>query len=141
LAEKLKEMNPFASVMESQDEESFSTLLSSNTFSAVVCGFNTFKEAIKVNKACRGTDTPFYTLNSSGLYGFFYIDLGSSFKFSYTKKATETEKTEIITESKTVERYLEPFSEAQISEPLSWNKRTIFRHDKYLFLAIAAKFI
>ena len=78
-------------------------------------------------------------LSCSGLFGFFYIDIGSSLRFTYTKKSTESEETETITDSKTLKEYMRKFTDPV--EKLKWNKRTIFRHDKYLLLGIAATYI
>ena len=78
-------------------------------------------------------------MSCSGLHGFFYIDIGSSLSFSYTKKSTETEETETITDSKTLYEYMSKFTDSAVK--LKWNKRSIFRHDKYLLLGIAATYI
>jgi molybdopterin/thiamine biosynthesis adenylyltransferase len=42
----------------------------------VIYGFRSFKEAVLLNKSCRHHNIPFYVLNTSGLFGFFYIDIG-----------------------------------------------------------------
>jgi len=101
----------------------------------VVTGFTTFSEAISLNKLCRSTSTPFYLLGCSGLYGFFYIDIGPSLTFSYTKKATGTEESETITSSVPLAEYLTKFTD---STSLVWPKRSLYRHDKYLLLGLAA---
>ena len=100
-AERLKEMNPFATVTTRKDLS-----LLENTYSAVVSGFTSFEEAISLNKLCRKIKTPFYLLSCSGLFGFFFIDVGPSVTFSYSKKATGTEESETITTSQPFEEYL-----------------------------------
>lgn len=76
-------------------------------------------------------------LNTSGLFGFFYIDVGKKLTFVTHKKSTDTDEVFTIIESQTLEQYLARFKAD--AGPLNWNKRHIFRNDKYLLLAIAAK--
>jgi len=68
-------MNPFAYVTIGE-VDNLEDHLKNSKYSAVIYGFRSFTEAIAINKACREFNIPFYLLNSSGLYGFFYIDVG-----------------------------------------------------------------
>lgn len=95
-------MNPFASVTQST-LTNFEEHLSNTKYSAVVYGFRSFKEAIELNNSCRNFNIPFYLLNSSGLFGFFFIDVGKDLTFMYHKKSTEMDETHTITNSKTFE--------------------------------------
>ena len=42
-------------------------------------------------------------VNSSGLFGFFFIDVGRELTFTFHKKATDTEETHEIKDSQTFE--------------------------------------
>jgi hypothetical protein len=76
-------MNPYAKV-EFEPTTKFDDILSKkkslNGYSIVVYGFRNFKDAIEINKIAReeSNNIPFYCLNSSGLQGFFYVDIGSN---------------------------------------------------------------
>ena len=99
-------MNPFASVT-CCDYSSLNEAIIAGTYSAVVSGFNSFKEGIELNTLCRQSNTPFYILNTSGLFGFFYIDLGSDFTFTHKRKDAEVDETFTINDSKSFYLYME----------------------------------
>lgn len=65
--------------------------------SAVVVSISSFKEALKLNNEIRGLPSKpaFYGVNSSGLFGFAYIDFGE-ISYEYNKPG---EKPEIINQS------------------------------------------
>jgi hypothetical protein len=104
----------------------------------VIYGFRSFKEAVLLNKSCRHHSLPFYVLNTSGLFGFFYIDLGSELTFMHHRKATDTEETHTIRDSKTLEDYFGHFAD---ESKLTWNKRLICRNDKFVTLALAQRYL
>lgn len=89
--DKLSEMNPFINVTILQKtinihgfEDNSECVLNEN-YSAIVYGFRNFSEAFKLNQIARKNNgIPFYCLNSSGLFGFFYADLGPELIFRYT---------------------------------------------------------
>lgn len=74
------EMNPFAKVEFTQDlnlEKLLNDqLVQISEFSAIAYCQRTFREAIQINVSARKFNVPFYCLNSSGLYGYFFIDVG-----------------------------------------------------------------
>ncbi len=75
ICEKLKEMNPFANVVVTSVDNLEDTL-KLHRYSAVIYGFRSFKESADINNTCRAMNIPFYALNTSGLFGFFFIDVG-----------------------------------------------------------------
>ena len=77
-------------------------------------------------------------VNSSGLFGFFFIDVGKELSFTTHRKATDSEETYTITESKTFSNYMSQFTD---SSKLSWNRRLVNKNDKYLTLTFASLFI
>jgi molybdopterin/thiamine biosynthesis adenylyltransferase len=107
IAEKLREMNPFATVEESTTETTLEVKLISTRFSAVVYGLDSFKEAAALNDACRCTNVPFYMLSTAGLFGFFFIDVGRELTFTHHKKALDIDETLTITDSRTLADYLQ----------------------------------
>lgn len=54
---------------------------------------------------------PFYMVNSSGLFGFFFIDVGKELTFSTHRKATDSDETYTITDSKTFSNYMSQFTD------------------------------
>ncbi len=97
-------MNPFAHIQVCKVDNLEETL-GATRYSAVIYGFRSFKEALNISNACRKQNIPFYLLNTSGLFGFFFIDVGSDLTFTYHKKATESEETQTIRDSRTLEQY------------------------------------
>ena len=81
---------------------------------------------------------PFYMVNASGLFGFFFIDVGRELTFTSHRKATDTEETYTITESKSFQSYMSQFTD---SSKLPWNKRIVNKNDKYLTLTLASLYI
>ena len=57
--------------------------LAQSNLSAVVYGMSSWQEAKRINKLARGSEgsTAFYCVNSSGLIGFCFADLGPSLSF------------------------------------------------------------
>ena len=107
IASKLKSMNPYASVKAVSLSTSLSDYLSSSSaYSALVYGFRSFRECVELNNTCRTLNIPFYMLNSSGLFGFLFIDVGRELTFTVHKKATDSEEQHVIRESKTFEEYM-----------------------------------
>jgi hypothetical protein len=104
----------------------------------VVSGFTNFSEAIALNKLCRGRNIPFYTLNVSGLFGFYFTDLGSELNFTHHKKATDTDEQHQITDSKTLDEWLAAYTK---QGPFTWKARAIQKTDKYILLSILAKWL
>ena len=96
---KLSEMNPFAKV-EADSTMSIEDLLSGKKslqrYAAVVYGFRNFKEAEEINEIARKLNIPFYCLNSSGLCGFFYVDLGTELQFSTRDREKEKDISFVI---------------------------------------------
>ena len=104
----------------------------------MIYGFRSFKEAVLLNKSCRHHSIPFYVLNTSGLFGFFYIDIGKELTFMHHRKTTDTEETHTIRDSKTLEEYFGRFAD---ESKLTWNKRLICRNDKFVTLALAHQYL
>lgn len=77
-------------------------------------------------------------VNASGLFGFFFIDVGRELTFTTHRKATDTEETYTITESKSFHSYMSQFTDGS---KLPWNKRLVNKNDKYLTLGIASLYI
>lgn len=129
-------MNPFAQVTVS-DADSLESHLKNSKYSAVVYGLDNFKKALEMNNYCRALNIPFYLLNTSGLFGFFFIDIGQELIFTYHRKATDIEEIHTIKDSRTLQEYMSMF-QGNSSAKLQWNRRLIFKNDKYLTLAIAS---
>ena len=104
----------------------------------MIYGLRTFKEAVLINKTCRQQNIPFYLLNTSGLFGFFFIDVGQELTFFHHKKVTDTDETHTIKDSRTIEEYFSQFSD---DSKLTWNKRNVFKNDKYLTLGVAHRYL
>lgn len=138
IAEKLRLMNPFASITTTAEGTSIATLMEAGKYSALVSGFSTFKESIELNTLSRAKEIPFYTLNTSGLYGFFYCDVGSELTFTHHKKATDTDEQFTIKESKTMSQWLNDFTN---ETPFKWRPKAINKSDKYLLLAILSQYV
>lgn len=107
---KLKEMNPFANV-ELVSQEGIEEKVKSGGYTLFIYGFRTFAEAIRLNNLCREACLPFYALNTSGLFGFYYADVGKQLTFTHQKKKEGIDVTEehTIANSKTLEDYLAVF--------------------------------
>jgi hypothetical protein len=78
-------------------------------------------------------------LNSSGLQGFFYADIGTNVKFTSDKNNEKIEKEYIIKDSKTIEQYLLHFVNKE--EKLEWIRRATFKNNKYLLLSIISQYL
>ena len=136
-------MNPFVKVSAASNGESVNTILEANSlgdkqYAAIVYCFKSFTEAQALNDLARKHDIPFYCLNSSGLYGFFFADVGKECKFNHLRKETQIEEEHVITDSQTFKEYLT--SLANLSTKLSWNRREFIKPTKFLLLSILAKY-
>lgn len=131
-------MNPFASVDEISPESIKDVLSGSplGRYSAFVYGLRTFSEGIALSECCREANIPFYMLNTSGLHGFFFIDIGRELTFLHHRKDTQTDESQTITSSRTLKDCLTDF----LSKPLPWRRREIHKNDKYLLSAILSKY-
>jgi hypothetical protein len=84
---------------------------------------------------------PFYCLNSSGLFGFFYADLGPYMPFQYKnpKNLQETLEKE-ITDSKPLSQFLNHFTNTEDpSLKLKWGRK--IKGTKFLLLSILSQYI
>jgi len=64
--------------------------IKNDKYSVVVCPImnSFFEAAFEINDVSREHGLPFYALNSSGLQGFFFADLGTDkFNFQHVKKS------------------------------------------------------
>jgi molybdopterin/thiamine biosynthesis adenylyltransferase len=98
-------MNPFAHISLGHIDL-IEDHLKNSKFSAVVYGLDNFKKAMEINEHCRNLNIPFYLLNTSGLFGFFFIDIGRELTFSHHRKATDTEEIHTIKDSRTLQEYM-----------------------------------
>ena len=137
-------MNPFAKI-DCEQSISLQSIIESQTlpkdylFSAVVYGFRTFKEATILNSLCREQGMPYYCLNSSGLFGFFFADLGSlPFRFNHKSKASNEDEVHSIENSQSMQKILDDFMNTD--KKLSWNKRQLNKSTKYLLLSLLIKY-
>eukprot|EP00347_Sterkiella_histriomuscorum_P008263 403345750 len=155
VAEKLREMNPFVKItfetkLNQSDllkdgflclvqNSSPSHQLQQKSFSAVIQGFSSFQDAETMNNYCRDSTIPFYVLNSSGLNGFFFADLGKSFEFSYRRgqKDAQTDQSEIVQSSLSLQSFLQSFASSE--EKIQWNRRQSKNTQKFAFLAFLAQ--
>ena len=89
MKQKLTKMNPFVKI-EFDDETTIESELTNPDavqLSAVVYGITSWTEASKLNSMTRklkrknGASPAFYCLNSSGLFGFCFADLGPILSF------------------------------------------------------------
>lgn len=83
-------MNPFAQVNVASVDNLLGHL-QLHRYSAVIYGFRTFKEAVDLNSTCKHYNVPFYVLNTSGLFGFFYIDIGNDVTYIKHNKESDTD--------------------------------------------------
>ena len=132
-------MNPFCEIEVIKTDlvgQIFSQASQNNrTISAVVHGFDgSWPDSIKLNNEVRQAgDSAFYSVSSSGLYGFAFADLGPSFSYQYTVKASSetaaetttttvpTPLTKTITDSETLEAFLSHFMDE--GHKLTWRLR------------------
>ena len=59
----------------------------------MIQGFDTWASVARLNAEVRkaeGSTAAFYTVSSSGLYGFAFADLGPNFSYQYTIKNNDT---------------------------------------------------
>ncbi len=79
-------MNPFISI------EFVNSIGENKSVSAVVTSISCFKKALQLNNLIRELPSKpaFYGVNSSGLFGFAFIDFGE-ISYEYTKPGEETD--------------------------------------------------
>jgi hypothetical protein len=107
------EMNPFVSI------EFVGNLAENKSVSAVVASISSFKETVQLNNQIRSLPSKpaFYGVNSSGLFGFAFVDFG---EVTYDRsKAGENVELAQVT-SKSLEDYLNSFFSCS---KLDWNRR------------------
>lgn len=80
-------MNPFAKI-EFDSGSTVESELAQSNLSAVVYGMSSWSEAKRINNLTRATEAPmaFYCVNSSGLVGFCFADLGASLSFKQASR-------------------------------------------------------
>lgn len=139
--QKLSEMNPFVKVeFNPQKHMGAEQLNETNGYSAMVYGFRSFEEAIQMNEVARQNgNVPFYCLNSSGLQGFFYADLGTTMTFKHTNPESKIEQEHIIYNSKTMQAYFNQFLDH--TQKFAWTRRDIVKPHKFLLLSIVAQYL
>ena len=81
-------MNTFVKIEFDEKEDKLldqvSQSLKNESVAACVCGFTTLSQAKELNDQVRAiSQVAFYCVNSSGLYGFCYADIGSDFEYQY----------------------------------------------------------
>ncbi len=103
-------MNPFAHLNVSS-VDNLEEHLKLQNYSAVIYGFKSFKEAGEINKTCRHFNVPFYVLNTSGLFGFFYIDIGQNVTYIKRSKETDADQEILIQDSKSLEDYFKVYTD------------------------------
>lgn len=84
-------MNPFVEIEFVAEQTPLATLAEKakakgRHVCAVIQGFSTWAEAAKLNTEVRLIGAVFYSVSSSGLYGFAFADLGPVFSYQYTLK-------------------------------------------------------
>ena len=114
-------MNPFVELEFHSSPTTLAELLSlaatkGRSISAVIQGFDTWENAIELNRQVRASESSlaFYSVNSSGLYGFAYADLGSSLTYQYTVKGPDTDpnnsmETATVVDSQSLQDFLTVF--------------------------------
>ncbi len=108
-------------------------------YSAIVCGFQNFKEAMVLNQRARKIGASFYCLNSSGLQGFFFADVGQKLEFSHLNKLTNLEEQHCIDNSMALSDYLQTLLSP--THKFNWNRREAARPYKHLLLSIGAQYL
>lgn len=146
-------MNPFAKLdkfsLNYNDihelKSKLNEFMKNDKYSVVVCPLTNkfFEVAFEINDVSRQLGLPFYALNSSGLQGFFFADLGTeNFNFQHVKKSKEDDKAdEQLLSSKdgsiTLRQYVDSF--IKDDKKLSWKKREVMKPHKLVLLCFAAQ--
>lgn len=102
IRKKLSEMNPFAQIEFADKATVESELASADAakLSAVVYGIASWGEAVKINELTRqlrrlnGSSPAFYCVNSSGLFGFCFADLGPMLSFGQKSRDVDNKAIE-----------------------------------------------
>lgn len=116
------EMNPFISI------DFVSSVHENKSVSAVVASISCFKQALQLNNQIRELPSKpaFYGLNSSGLFGFAFIDFGE-ISYEYTRPGEETDKVKVT--SKSLEVYMNEFFNCS---KFDWNRLDVVKPSKML---------
>ncbi len=122
-------MNPFVSI------EFVKCIEESKTVSAVVVSISCFKQALQLNNQIKSLPSKpaFYGVNSSGLFGFAFIDFGEV-HYEYTKPGEETDSVHVA--SKTLEEFFKGFFSCS---KLDWNRREAIKPSKMLLAEIMTR--
>ena len=131
---KLAEMNPFVELEFKDTEMTFEAIGDiargeGRIISAVIHGFDTWANAQRLNAEARSISAAFYSVSSSGLYGFAYADLGPNFSYQCTIKdqgqqaseAGPSMETHTVSDSLTLDATLTQFEDTNAK--LTWNRR------------------
>ena len=130
-------MNPFVKIefaadqsavdLEQQVERSLKQSEEGPFISVVICGFKTWDLARKLNEQVRTLTngaTAFYCVNSSGMYGFAFADLGLNFEYQHANSdpgKKDQMLIERIADSATLTDFFATLLDQ--SKPLAWKKR------------------
>ena len=81
-------MNPFVKIEFDEKDDKLqnqvSQSLNNESVAACVCGYTTLSQVKELNDQVRVIgQVAFYCVNSSGLYGFCYADIGPDFEYQY----------------------------------------------------------
>lgn len=99
----------------------------------MIHGFDSWENTAKLNAEVRTkSSTTFYSVSSSGLYGFAFVDLGERFTYQYAVKdssaaaegAANSEQrmeTGTLTDSLPLQAFLDRFENRE--EKLTWRRR------------------
>lgn len=135
-------MNPFVSIYHDVKVTQKQIVSNEHTldvkkYSAIVQGFTSFEDAQILNNLARKLNVPFYCLNSSGLFGFYFADVGPELDFTHFNKSKDLEELHKITTSQNLSTYLSVFYSTK--HTLNWNKRSMKKPHKFLFLSVLAQ--
>ena len=123
------EMNPFISI------EFVRSIEECKSVSAIVASISCFKQAMQLNNQIKGllSKPAFYGVNSSGLFGFAFIDFGE-ISYEYNKPGEEPETIQVT--SKSLEDFMKGFFNCS---KLDWNRREAIKPSKMLLSEVLVK--
>ncbi|CDW91106.1 family protein [Stylonychia lemnae] len=118
VAEKLREMNPYVKITHETERtlkdlleiRDLQSLFNGQKYSAIVSGFTRFSDSKVLNSMARDVQTPFYSLNSCGLNGFFFADICHEFTYTTKNKQTNEDEIHTITKSVSLDKFIANFS-------------------------------
>ena len=76
-------------------------------------------------------------MNSSGLYGFFYVDVGQKLSFTHLNEKINQEESHTIDDSIAFSDFLTTFTSTD--QKLKWKAREVNKPFKFLVLSIVAQ--